>query len=261
MYGSGELALGDAYVVSGHAEGILDGHICNLEPLVRVGQADIGMSPGGDTALEVYIHSHGAGLTGLGGDHDNAVSCARTVNGGGGSIFQHLDGLDIVGVEHADDALLNLTVIGLVHGAALYGNAVHDPERIRVARERTNTTNLDLLGCTGNTVGGVHLDTSGQALEGGFDGDGIDFGEVFGFDGAYRADVVALLGGTITDDDHVFKQFTVLFEDDVDGALSGNGNFFRCKSDHGKYENIVLGCLDRVRSVQFCGGAVESAFD
>ena len=261
MHGSRKLAVGDAYIECGKPEGVLDGHVGDLEPFCGVGEADVGVSPLGNTALEVDGDLGCAGLAGLGSDDDDAVSGAGTVDCGSGGILHDLDRLDVVRVEHADDALLGFTVVGFIHSAALNGNSIHYPERVGVAREGTDTTDFDLLGSTGNTVGGVDLYTCGHTLKGGFEGYGIHLGDVVSLDGADGTDVIALLGSTVTDDDHVFKNLSVFLESDVDDALSCDGDFLGHISDDGVHENIVLGCFDGVGAVNFGSCSIEGTFD
>ena len=134
-----------------HLEGLGDGAQAH-----EAGEADVGsLVPG---AL-------------LGGDEDDTVGCAGTVDGCGGGVLQDLHGLDVVGGEVCDCI-----------AAFAHGNAVNHVERVVGRGDGTGTANADGHAGTRLAGGLLHLDAGNLALdEAGSLGDGPEL-DVFGRD-------------------------------------------------------------------------------
>ena len=96
-----------------------------------------------DTAVGLEFHGGLVPGTGFGGDHDDTAGSGRTVQGGGGSVLQDGDGLDVVGVE----------------GAA--GDAVHHIERTGACGDGAGTADADVGVVTG-LAGAVHDHDAGH---------------------------------------------------------------------------------------------------
>ena len=78
----------------------------------------------GDALIDVEREFGSADLTGLGGDDDDTVTAAHTVDGRCGSVLEDGDGLDVGGVELAPAAL----------------DAVHEHERTFIAVGQSRET-------------------------------------------------------------------------------------------------------------------------
>ena len=82
----------------------------------------------------------------LGGDDDHAVGAARTVDGRRGGVFQHLDRLDVVGVDVGQrvgaGAGARKAGVGSLAAAAV-GESVNDVERLRVGAEGVGSAHVD----------------------------------------------------------------------------------------------------------------------
>ena len=90
------LGVKHVHVLAHHAQGMLVVHV-----EVRGGRALVAL---------------------LGGDYDNAVGCARTVDGGGGGVLEDGEALDVVRVDGRQG------VAGAAHAVIADGKAVHDDE-------------------------------------------------------------------------------------------------------------------------------------
>ena len=136
----------------------------DFHEFIRVGEFILG-----DTSL---IHTGGgAGLYGcaalgtlLGGDEDNTVGSAVTVQGGGSGILQDGHRLDIGRVQVGDTAAERNTVDHIQRA----GGTVHG----------TVTTDHDGRAGTRIAIGAVHLDTGYRAFEGAGDGGGGTVGNL-----------------------------------------------------------------------------------
>ena len=175
---------------------------------VFLGAEDLGLlAEGLQGEAAVVGHGRVSFLAGLGGDEDDAVTCLRTVDGGGGGILEDLHGLDHGRIE----------VLDVVHL-----QAVHDEERSDVAGVGGVTADTDISTGTRSTGGVDDLDTGGLALEG---GGGIRRGtvlQVVRTYGSHGAGQVTLPLHAVTDDHGLFQHLGILLEDDVVGGLVGD---------------------------------------
>ena len=85
----------------------------------------------------------------LGGDKDYAVGSLRTVDGGGGSVFEDVDALDVGGIKGGDVAT----------------DTVNKVERLSVA-DGTQTADVNTHAGSRLTRSGLDVDTRGLTLEG-----------------------------------------------------------------------------------------------
>ena len=150
------------------------------------------------------------GSTFLGGDDDDAVGTACTVERGGGSVFQNSGGSDVARVNRRD-----VTVVG---------HTIYYVERRRTAVERTDTT---------DTYGGVRTRLSAAVDNlhtGNLSGKGFrDFRRafllnVFCFHSLRRACIGTLADVTVTGDNDLLDYLAVLAHDDAQ-VLAGSHLF------------------------------------
>ena len=104
-----------------------------------------------DPALDLGVEGETASLTLLGGDQDDPVSSARTVECGSRSILEHREVLDVGHVEAAEEAGV--------------GYPVDDVERRCAGVHRADTTDLYRSGCTRLTAGREDLDPRRSPFE------------------------------------------------------------------------------------------------
>ena len=162
-----------------------------------------------------HVRHVAAGLGALlRGDHDDTVGCTGTVDGGGRSIFQHGEALDVFRVDgrkrigHTADAVVrhrqtvnhDERVVGRIEGGA-----ATDTDR-RTGTRHTGTGGDDHTGALAT-----------QEVSRRRDDTLVDF---VSLDGRNRAGHVALLDRTVTDDDHFVQEFLVILEEDA-SSLSG----------------------------------------
>ena len=121
----------------------------SASPLAGIHGFDlVGVERSSHAGIEVHLHL--ALLAFLGGDDDDAVGCARTIDRCRGCILEHLDRLDVVAVE-------------LVH-TCLCGHSVDDVERVVVV-QRSDTADAH-RGCTARITVGRDVHTRHSALQG-----------------------------------------------------------------------------------------------
>ncbi len=175
------------------------------------GPVAAGLEVGGDRRL---LPAHAAAVadgglaalvrTGLGGDEDDAVCGARTINGGGRGILDHGDILHVIGV----------------HPAHVGFHAVHEDERIsRVDRGDT----ADVQGTGGTRITGSRGDVQARdrALEHVREIVGGTVFQVLGVHGGDGAGEVHLLLDAVAHDHGLFQEHGVLLESDAYRPLPG----------------------------------------
>ena len=166
----------------------------------------------------------------LGGDDDDAVGCAGSVDGRRRGVFQHGDVLDVGRVETRDrhvveiiDVLFRRPVRGDV--VAFERHAVQHPQRVGVAVQRHRTADLDLAGSARGARRGGRGQTCDRAREHFIDARHAVAGDVRHLDIGDRRSQLALLDALIAGHhDGVHLAFRrrevdrkVAFSRDVDG--------------------------------------------
>ena len=139
------------------AGGILVDHILELGGGERHGARSDRLHAG----LAVVFDRSLAGLGPAGGDDDNTVGAAGTVDSGGGTILEHVDGFDLLEVDAAD--------VGI-------GHAVDDDERALTGSERSGASEqqfegrvrIAAVGVGHRQTGHLTLKHSGSRGEGAF---------------------------------------------------------------------------------------------
>ena len=175
------------------------------------------------------------GGTLLRGDDDDTVGGAHSVEGGSGLALQHVDALDVVGIDIQRTA----GIVGTGHGVAgaevrggSHGHSVHDVQRSVVAVERTGAADDDLGGSTRHTGRGRDLNAGELALEGGAQ---AGAGRVYEFVGLKVLNRVSegflLTGDTHGGHDDLIEELDVRDEFDVDGPAAFDGDFLSAISD------------------------------
>ena len=160
----------------------------------------------------------------VGGDEDDAVRAAGSVDGRCARVLQDLHGDDVLRVD-----------LGQVAGVA-EGEAVHDQER-GVGTVHGGVTSHAHDGRRARFLGIVgDLDTRHAALHEGFDGVGRLGGQVLGRQGGDGAGEVALLHAAVADGDRLLQHDGRFVQDHGDEGLSvhRNGRVLVAEAAHGK---------------------------
>ena len=222
------------------------------------------------TVVQAGAETHGRTLlvSHLGGDQDDAVGAERAVNGGGGSVLEDLDALDIHRVEtgKAVDVLVGVTglEVGVTHQVhhlrAALGrvddDTVHDIERFRITVERVHASDTDGDTGIGTAVVGGHLyagDISLQHLVDGLDTAGQLLVDL---DARHGAGEVAFAHGTITHDDRLFQLFVIILERERHAGASAHGQGLLRIAEAGDRQPGVFdgsGDRERVSSIRIGG--------
>ena len=179
-----------------------DGHQHGIVPQVQLGGhlRQRGLLP------DAQAGSVPAGL--VGGDEDDAVRAAGSVDGRCARVLQDFHGDDVLRVD-----------LGQVAGVA-EGEAVHDQER-SVGTVHGGVTSHAHDGRRARFLGVVgHLDTGHAALHEGLDGVGRLGGQVFGRQGGDGTGEVALLHAAVTDGDRLLQHDGRFVQDHVDEGLA-----------------------------------------
>ena len=126
-----------------------------------------------DTGGEVDLGL--AALTLLGGDEHDTVGGAATVDGCGRGVFQHLDALDVLGVDTCQTALGGLhgvatcatTAVGVadVLGSVVHDNTIDHIQRFLVTVEGRGTADAHVDESTQLRVAAVDIHTGGVTLQ------------------------------------------------------------------------------------------------
>ena len=183
----------------------------------------------------------------LGGDDDDTVGTCRTIDGGRGGILEHLDALDVVGVEVGD-------------GAAAH--TVDDEERCIRTVERTVTTQQEggRLACLARLAGDV--ETGNLALQ---TFHGVHYRCYLDFVGLHArnsAGEIALLLDTITDHHHFFEEVVVFVNDDFKLGIALDGHVLSRISHKTDVKDRLVGHTgDGEVAIEVGDGARCGAFD
>ena len=163
------------------------------------------------TEPRIEFHHCLASLALLGGDEDDAVCSAVSVDGGSRSILEDGHGLDVVRVDVGD-------------GSAV-GSAVNHDERAVACAKRSDTTDADGRGAAGRvTGGGDDLDTRGGACEGVGHTGGDLLLDLLALHHGGRAGEGGLGGRTVSHDDGLVDELGIGLERYVDGSAALNRN-------------------------------------
>ena len=159
----------------------------------------------------IELHHSLASLALLGGDEDDAVCSAVSVDGGSRSILEDGHGLYVVRVDVGD-------------GSAV-GSAVNHDERAVACTQRADTTDADGRGAAGRvTGGGDDLDTGGGAREGVGHTGGDLLLDLLALHHGGRAGEGGLGGRTVSHDDGLVDELGIGLERYVDGSAALNRN-------------------------------------
>ena len=198
----------------------------NFHVLAGIGQLVLGNTSFINARVDAGGHGEAAFGALLGGDEDNTVGSAVTVQGGRCSILQHGHALDVGGVQVGDVAT-ERNAIDHVQGAVA---TVHG----------TVTTDHDGRAGTGVTIGAVHLDTGYGAFQGGGNGRGGTVGNLVGANRGDGAREGGALGGTISDGHHgFFQQFVVGLQSYIHHIL--DGHLYGNHADAGDFQGLGAG--------------------
>ena len=183
-----------------------------------------------------------SGLAALGSHEDDTVGRAGSVDGGGGSVLEDGDGLDIVGVN-GGHGVTGVGEVGLV--AAHHGDTVHYPQGVIACIDGRDTADTDLRACTGLSGRCTHGYTGQFTCQHLVDrGHGslayhvtADCG-----DGSCRGFPA---GCTVGDDHYVFEHLGFEFKLDADVGASVDRYGLGSESEEGDDQDAVLGNGER----------------
>ncbi len=232
------------------AEVITDGaqFVLELHEVLRVHSLD-GLLVGHGLETVVGIEFHGnllAFLRALGGHNHNTVRTTGTVDSGGESVLQNVDGSDFRGGDVVD---------------ALYRETVHDVQRGAVLGDGTAATHADFdirirvafgghYGHTGHLTG-KGLGHSGNRL----------FGQFVRTYAGHGAQEVTALHRGITYHHNLIEEGGVGLQDNIDLRLTGNGHRLVGQADEGEYQiHCAFGDREGVVTVNARNGADGGAF-
>jgi len=192
-------------------DGFIIGNIIILDIFCRIHQIEF-RAPF-QCFLYAYIHFHGTFRTFLGSNDNHTVGSTRTVDGSSRSILQNLDGLCIRRIE------INTRVCN---------HTVNNPQR-RVIAQGTDTANFNrgIFACPTATA---YVNTGCQALHLADQCSCSAFLHFLGINHGNRSGQVGLLHRLITDDNHFFQRFRVIFHHHAQGS-SLIDNFLRKHTD------------------------------
>ena len=208
----GELAVGalEAPALGPAGEDIVSGHeVRTLEPLGSGHIAGI-LDRGRHFALGV-----------AGGDDDDAVGTAGTVNSGRGAILQHVDGLDVLRSDRGKGAR----------------DAVHEDERSGRAVQGGSTAEHHGGGSGRITGRDGDLQAGDLALDELAGVDDRALRELVGLHALHGGRDVGLFLGTVADGDGFLQEGHRLLEHDVDDGAVPDGLFDGLIADAGELEN------------------------
>ena len=206
--------------------------------LERVGDADIAVVLGGYLAF----------LTLLGGDEDDAVGGTGAVDGGGGSVLEDVDALDVAGVDAVK------TVVG---GTALY--TVDDEERRGLA-DGARTTDVDLEALAWLRRRLRDADTRRNGLHGCEGVGGVHLSDVLASDLHRSTGDEFLLLNTVADDNDLIEVGSLLSEGDIDRSTR-EYDLLVLETEEGVDDGGTVLSLERVLTVEIRNRTVGCAFD
>ena len=161
-------------------------------------------------------------LTGLGGDDNHAVGTTGTIDGGGRSIFQHVDRGNVLRGYRGQVTL----------------DTIHQDQWFQAANQCGDTTETDARCCFRITAGINNCQTGNLTF--------YQFGsvtdltgvEVLSFYGSNSRGNISLTLGTVTDDNHFIQQSIVFLE----GYIATSFYLLRSKANvaHDKC-NVAIG--------------------
>ena len=160
------------------------------------------------TAIIAHLRSHTL-ATLLRGDDDNTVRTARTVDGSGRSIFQDVERLDVLGVNHRQGVRQTL------HALLVHSNSVDNDKGIVRGVQRRTTTYTDVSSRTRCTAIRRNVHTSHLTRKHVL---GVNHKTLVlrvGLQGRYRPRQVAFLHHAITNHHHFVQRFGgIVFHND-----------------------------------------------
>ena len=179
---------------------------------------------------DVVVEAHLRGLSGdalVGGDQDDTVGAAGTVDGRGGGVLQDVHALDVAR--------------GDVGEGTHERHTVQDDERVVGGGEGTVAADADLEAGARTGVGLGHLHAGHTAVEGAGEVAGGHFTQVVTTHRGDGTGHVRLAGGTVTDDHEGVQGLGIVGEDDVDLRAPLHGH--------------ALGRITHARDLERCRGA------
>ena len=153
----------------------------------------------------------------LGRDQNHAVGAARPVNACGCRVFEHLDVLDVVGVQRRQRVAVHRAAVAAREVVLGDGDAVHHVQWIPACRDRAQATDAH-NGCAARharTLG--DLDTGCLPLQGGFKRRCLDCRDLFRVDGGDGASDFLLTLHAVAHDHGFVQHHSVLRQADVSG--------------------------------------------
>ena len=200
-----------------------------------------------DTPFGIKAHDRLPALGPFGGDHDDTVGTARTVEGGGRRVLQDGQRFDIRRVEHVQISRVR--------------HAVNHIERSHAGRNRRESAdeNRRCRGGITRRTGYLHTGCgTGQSL---CDVRNLALGNIFGFHDGGRARKSLFGRRTERHDDHVVDRLCVFFQRHCDIGLPSNRDGFRIIPDERNDQFSVCRGCKRKGAVRTCRGTDIPALD
>ena len=184
----------------------------------------------------------------FGRNHDHTTRSTRTIDGRRRSILQHIDTLDILGVEE-------------VHRAR--HDTVDDVERVVRLGDRRLATDLHREATTSTRVRLGDIHTRNRALQSLLQTHRTASSDILGSYRAYRTGQVALLHHTVTNHNDIFNAGGILLERNLDRGLADNGYASLLHTDirYKKYIVLGIGQVQRKRTIHTRAHAKGRAFN
>ena len=213
----------------------------------------------GDTDLTGIGDGGLAAAAFFGGDEDDAVRGAGTVQGSGGRVLQDGHGFNVFRVDGVEDTEASVAGTDVAGGRRIDDDTVNDIERLGGSGNGAYATDLDVGSGTWVAVIGGDTDT----------GDLADEALVQRFIGHAR-DLVALdLGrgagegcagsGTVGNDDDVVEEFGIRLEFDVDDTAAVHGLCDGDITDGGEFKRAADGDIQFIAAVAIGGSTRQGA--
>ena len=199
-----------------------------------------------ELVVHVVTYRNTAGLRTLRGDEDNAVRTAGTVDGGGGSVLQNVDGLDLFRRDVRKRS----------------GHAVDEDERVVALGDGVTTTDADGRGGTRGTRTRGNANAGETSLDGlGRIGD-RHLGDLLAGDRSDGTRQVATLDLLVTDENDFVQEKGILFEGEVERSLSrGRGELDVLVTHAGNDNCRICRHVEFVLTIQIGNGTVLGALD
>ena len=181
----------------------------------------------------------------LGGNDDDTICTAGSIDSGSRCIFQYRDAFDITGVQEHQRIFGGRTTFstaGGTEGTTLQqGHTIHYIQRLLGTTDGTRTTDVDVGSSAGFTRGGRYQYTGRTSLKHLIRGSDLSLVKILLSDAGDRTGQVLHTTGTITYDHHIRHGLSGSGKTGIYLVGSRNGHFKVAESDRGDHERPGIG--------------------